>query len=262
MAYIKESFVSIDKKIIITKKRHSLFAMPQNPRVKQRRMPKTEKTDLTQERINERIRKEKYTRLLADNFRGGDYYLTLTTKEKMAPEELKESVKKFMRKISQVYKKATGVRIKYFRALENLLGRGRPHAHLLIPAFCSPAEIRYLMRSLWPDGHVHVQIYGGGAEDAANIAGYFTKEEKKETGAKIDTSRGNLIRREPKKKIIHAETFSDEIKPPKGYRVIKALSYNTTTAAGAYQIAVFEKIGGRPDADTKTNWIQNKRPGG
>ena len=118
------------------------------------------------------------------------------------------------------------------------------------------------MHTLWPDGHVHVQIYGGGAEDAANVAGYFAKQDKKETGAKIDTSRGNLIRRKPKKKIVHAETFSDDIKPPKGYQVIDRLSYNTNTAAGDYQIAVFEKIGGRPDADTKTNWIQNKRPGG
>jgi hypothetical protein len=99
------------------------------------------------------------------------------------------------------------------------------------------------MRDIWPEGHAKVELYGGGAEDAANVAGYFTKQERRETGAKIDTSRGNLIRREPTKKVVHAETFRDDIKPPRGYRVVKSLSYNTFTAAGyPYQIAVFEKI--------------------
>lgn len=243
MAYIEEKFISVDKKVIIQKKHHSLFCMPNNSRIRQRRLPRTGTTDLTQEKINERVRKEKYTRLLADNFRGGDFYLTLTTSEKMTPDELKESVRKFMRSLGRQYKKTTGERLKYFRVLENLEGRGRPHAHLLIPSFCSPAEIRSLMRDIWPEGHAKVELYGGGAEDAANVAGYFTKQERRETGAKIDTSRGNLIRREPTKKVVHAETFRDDIKPPRGYRVVKSLSYNTFTAAGyPYQIAVFEKI--------------------
>lgn len=243
VAYVKEKFVSVDKKIIIQKKHHSLFCMPENHKIRQRRLPKMNVTDLTQEKINARVRKEKYTRLLADNFRGGDFYLTLTTAEKLTPDELKAKMKKFMRELGRHYKKSVGERLKYFRVLENLEGKGRPHAHLLIPAFCSPAEIRNIMREMWQHGHVKVELYGGGAEDAANVAGYFTKETKRETGAKIDTSRGNLIRREPTKKIVHAETFRDDIIPPRGYRVVKSLSYNTHTASGfAYQIAVFEKI--------------------
>lgn len=257
--YVHEKFISQDKRIIISKKHHSLCAMPLKPKIRQRRMPKVNETDWTQEKINERMRKEKYTRLLADNFHPGDFYLTLTTGEKMLAEDFKEAVQKFMRSLSRRYKKVTGERLKYFRALENM-SRGRPHAHLLIPAFCDSAEIRILMKEIWTLGHVKVEIYGGGAEDAANVAGYFTKESRKETGAKIDTSRGNLIRRKPTKKIVHAETFSDEIKAPKGYRVVKSLSYNTLTQSGyAYQIAVFEKIErGKAYADKKADWIQDK----
>lgn len=260
--YVHEKFVSQDKRIIISKKHHSLCAMPTKPKIRQRRMPKTKETDLTQEKINERMRKEKYTRLLADNFRYGDFYLTFTTAERLTPEAFKQLMKKFMRKLSDRYKKITGQRLKYFRCMENMAGRGRPHAHLLIPKFCTMGEIRQLMAELFTAGHVHVKPYGGGAEDAANVAGYFSKQTFKESGAKIDTSRGNLIRREPTKKIVHAETFSDEIRPPKGYRVVRNLTYNTKTAAGYdYQIAVFEKIEkGKLYADEEIDWIQDKRP--
>ena len=245
MAYIQEKFISADKKIIVVKKHHNLFAMPTKAKIRQRRLPKTNETKETQKEINERQRREKYMRLLADNFHAGDFYVTFTTAEKMTAEELKLSMKNFMKRLRREYEKRTGEKIKYFRVLENLVGRGRPHAHMLLPKFCAADEIRGLMARLWPGGHVSVQIYGGEAMDAYKVSAYFTKQEKKEHGAKIDTSRGNLIRREPKKKIIHAETFSDEIKAPAGYRVVKPLSYNTKTTAGYdYQIAVFEKIEG------------------
>ena len=243
MAYVQEKFVSVDKKIMIVKKHHSLFAMPTKAKTRQKRMPKTRETEEKQERINERIRREKYMRLLADNFRAGDFYITFTTAEKMSADEFKLSMRNFMKRLRREYEKRTGTKIKYFRVMENLVGRGRPHAHMLISAFCDAAQIRKIMADLWVDGHTQVKIYGGMAADAYNVAGYFTKQEKKTSGAKIDTSRGNLIRREPTRKIVHAETFSDDIKAPKGWSVVKNLSYNTHTQGGwQYQVAVYEKI--------------------
>jgi hypothetical protein len=248
--YIRERFISIDKKIIVQKKHHNLFAMPTKEKIRQKRLPKKNETDVTQEKINERIRREKYMRLLADNFRAGDFYITFTTSEKMTAEDFKESVRRFMKRLRREYQKRTGEKIKFFRALENLIGRGRPHMHMILPNFCDAAEVRPLFRKLWPEGHVRVEIYGGAAKDAHGIANYFCKQDKKEHGAKIDTSRGNLIRREPKREIVHAETFSDEIKAPAGYYVVKSLSYHTVTAAGYdYQIAVFEKIEGSHSED-------------
>lgn len=235
--YIRERFISADKKIIIQKKYHNLFAMPTKEKVRQRRLPKTNETNLTQEKINERQRKEKNMKLLADNFRAGDVYGTFTTHKKMTPEEFKASVKNFMKRLRREYKKRTGEKLKYFRVLENLKGSGRPHMHMLLPKFCDQSEVRRILEDLWGDGFVSVQVYGGMARDAANVAGYFSKQSKKEQGAKIDTSRGNLIRRESTREIIHAETFSDEIKPPAGYSVVNALTYFRVD----YQMVVFEK---------------------
>jgi hypothetical protein len=55
----------------------------------------------------------------------------------------------------------------------------------------------------------------------------------------------NLIRTKAvKKQITKAETYRDEIKAPKGYHVVKALSYNGWTQDGhSYQHAVFERDG-------------------
>lgn len=242
MAYIQERFLSADKNILIVKKYHNLFAMPTKETLRKKRGPAVNQTTETQEKKNERHRKEKNMRLLIDNFKAGDYYITFTTAEKLTAEEFKAEMKNFMRRLRREYEKRMGEKLKYFRVQENLIGRGRPHAHMLIPKFCPAEIIRGLLDGMWAAGHVSVDIYGGKAQDAYNVASYFSKQDKKEHGAKIDTSRGNLIRKKPKKEIIHRETFRDEIIAPKGYYVVKPLSHNIKTEAGDYQIAVYERV--------------------
>lgn len=240
MAYKNIKWTSQDGRIIISKKYHTCRTMPKNPKIKERRAPRTQETDPQQEKINERHRREKNIRLLADNFHPGDNFITLTTDERKSGEEFKKITKLFMDKLRRAVKK-TGQQLKYFRVLENLKGRGRPHAHLLINKFCDDGDLVKLLRKIWPHGFSQIKAYGGQITDAYNVASYYGKQSKKETGAKIDTSR-NLIRREPKKMVVHAETFRDEIKPPKGYRVVLPLSYNGYTQDGyPYQCAVFER---------------------
>ena len=55
----------------------------------------------------------------------------------------------------------------------------------------------------------------------------------------------NLIRTKPvKKQIKSADTYSDNMTPPKGYHLVKALSYNGYTVDGyPYQHAVYERDG-------------------
>ncbi|MBQ6481731.1 MAG: hypothetical protein IJI45_11485 [Anaerolineaceae bacterium] len=242
MAYIQERFLSADKNILIVKKYHNLFAMPTKESLRKKRGPAVNQTTESQKKKNERHRKEKNMRLLIDNFQAGDYYITFTTAEKLTAEEFKAEMKNFMRRLRREYERRMGEKLKYFRVMENLIGRGRPHAHMLIPKFCPAEIIRGLLDGMWSAGHVRVDIYGGKAQDAYNVASYFSKQEKKEHGAKIDTSRGNLIRKKPKKEIIHRETFREEIIAPKGYYVVKPLSHNIKTDAGDYQIAVYQKI--------------------
>lgn len=256
MSYVKEIFTSVNKDIIIVKKYHNHFAAPTKAKTKQKRLPKTNETDLTQEKINERVRKEKYTRLLADNFKAGDFYITFTTATKMAAEEFKLSMANFMKRLRREYAKWTDEKVKYFRVMENLEGKGRPHAHMLIPSFCPIEKIRAIMARLWPDGHTQVKVYGGEGEDACTVAGYFSDQDKKDKGAKIDTSRGNMIRREPKKYIIHAETFSDDVRPPKGYRIVKKPSNITNT----FQYVVFQRIEELPEGRKSVNDMGRRKP--
>jgi hypothetical protein len=120
MAYITEKFISLDKRIIIQKKYHSHFAMPESSKVRKKRLPKEKPTEEQQKKINERLRAEKYVRILADNFFQGDYYITFTTKEKMTPEEFKLEMKRFMDRLRKEVMKRTGEKPKFFKALENL----------------------------------------------------------------------------------------------------------------------------------------------
>ena len=60
-------------------------------------------------------------------------------------------------------------------------------------------------------------------------------------------TRQNLLRRDPVKEIVtRSETYREEIRAPKGYRVVEALSYNVRTDEGyPIKVAVFERIGGK-----------------
>ena len=253
MAYIRSFFESLDKRIMMVKKYHTRFVLPENPKVKQRRMPKVEQTTEKQAEVNNRQRIDKYFRLLADNFHAGDFWLTLTTEEAMTPEDFKGEMRGFMKRLRRFCKRKTESSLKYFRVLENLI-KGRPHADILIPKICSYEEMLSAIKELWTAGFAKLVPYGGAAEDAHQLASYYCKQNKKEHGAKIDTSRKNLIRREPKKKIIHAETFRDEIKAPQGYEIVKKLSYTIQTETGPYQVAVFRKVEDRKGACRHDRW--------
>lgn len=243
MAYTEEKWKSKDGRLIVSKKYHSVHVMPKDPKIKQKRAPRTGPTTETQEKINERHRQERNMRLIADNFQAGDFFLTFTTETRMTAEELKHAVKNMMDKLRRRCEKMSGEKLKYFRVLENLVGRGRPHAHMLVGRFCTDAEMLDILRKIWPHGHVQLKAFGGQAIDCWQVANYYSKQSKKENGARIDTSR-NLVRRAPKKRIIHRETFRDEIKPPKGYHVVKPVSYNSVTHDGyPFQIAIFERDG-------------------
>jgi hypothetical protein len=133
-------------------------------------------------------------------------------------------------------------------------------------------KMKQELEKAWGLGDCHFKPYEGAAMDAARLAAYMTKEdalttklnekakamkegldikkldaeikELKSKRSRICPSK-NLIRTKAvKKQITKAETYRDEIKAPKGYHVVKALSYNGYTIDGyPYQHAVFESDG-------------------
>lgn len=274
MAYMKKTWRSHDKSILIVDKYHSLKVMPKNPFIREKRRPRIGGcTSELQEKINLRHRTENLSRLIMDNFKPGDWWVTFTLEEKVGVEKFKQQYGKMTRTLRDFYRKH-GQEFKYIAVHENLTGRGRLHGHMIIPFLPGVPfpKMKQELEKAWGLGDCHFKPYEGAAMDAARLAAYMTKEdalttklnekakamkegldikkldaeikELKSKRSRICPSK-NLIRTKAvKKQITKAETYRDEIKAPKGYKVVKALSYNGYTIDGyPYQHAVFEADG-------------------
>ena len=240
MAYMRSSWMSHDGRFRIEKRYFSHRAVPSSPEVREQRARKQNMTRAAQAEVNRRLRAEKLSRLLLDNFTSGDWYFTLTLAEVMDAAALQEAFAQFKRRVRAIYRKA-GVPARYISVLENLSGGGRPHGHILLPAL-RKAELEEI-KALWPHGNVEVKLYGGHVRDAERLADYFTKEKIAARSGRIQPSR-NLIRTEPKRaRVSRSEVFKREIAAPKGYCLLKDLSYSTFTAEGyPLVIAFFERM--------------------
>ena len=128
MAYRRSRWESQDKRFRIEKKYYSFRALPMRPEIREKRAKRQNVTKETQAAVNRRLRAEKLSRLLMDNFAAGDWYLTCTYAEHPEVESVPKEFEKFKRKLRTIYKKA-GVPMKYISVLENLTGAGRPHPY-------------------------------------------------------------------------------------------------------------------------------------
>lgn len=275
MSYMQKRWMSAREQFIIQEKYHSQRNMPKNPLIRERRRPRSGAgTPDEQKMINLRHRTENLTKLIMDNFQEGDWWVAFTLKEMVGVKKFKDEYGKMLRRL-RTHFHSLGQEFKYIAVQENLEGRGRLHGHILIAGQMAFSEIKRIMGKVWKLGDCHAKPYAGDATDARGVAKYMTKQdtienrmEKKEgliaTGKmlgkvdkeavrkldiEIDSKRSvvcpskNLIRTPTEKKeIVRAETYREEIKAPKGYRVVKELSYNGWTADGyPYQHAVFER---------------------
>lgn len=248
--YIKRTWNSRDTRFRIVEKYHSQRALPKNPLVREKRRPRTGAgTPEWLRKANLRQQTDRLCRLLMDNFHVGDWYVTFSAASaKTSKEEVEAAYVKMVRKLRDAYH-ACGIEWKYVAVLENLNGRGNKHGHILIPGGIAFTELKKLMRKAWPLGAAFAKPYGGDAMDARRLASYFVKEDcykdsdasDKGQRSRLRTSK-NLVRREPKKKVVSAETWREEVRPPKGYHIVLELSYSGYTMDGyPYQRTIFEK---------------------
>lgn len=273
MAYMEKRWRSHDRRFLIVDKYHSQRSMPKKTIIRERRSPRMGKTSESQERINLRHKTENLTRLIMDNFQVGDWWITFKLEETVPVKEFKEEYSRMIRHMRGFYRKY-GIDLRYIAVHENLTGRGRLHGHIIIPALPGVqfAQMKREMEKAWKLGDCHFKPYEGKCMDARKLAAYMTKEDvlttklnekEKALREKADVKKldaeikelkskrsricpsKNLIRTKTvKKQITKAETYRDEIKAPKGYRVVTQLSYNGYTADGhPYQHAVFERTG-------------------
>lgn len=275
MGYWKKSWKSRDGSVQIVDKYHSQKMQPRNPLIREKRRKRTGVSTPTQEQVNLRHRVDRLARLLLDNFTVGDWWVTFKLAEPVDEKTFRREYEKMIRRLRDAYRK-DGHELKYIAVLENLSGHGRMHGHIIVNNISAFAGLKKLMKTAWQLGDCHIKPYGGDAMDAQRLASYMCKEdmtgkairEKKKlmtagrNGQKIDGRQikkldriisersriclsTNLVRTKPKKEVVsRAETYREEIRAPRGYHVVKELSYNGWTVDGyPYQHAVYERDG-------------------
>jgi hypothetical protein len=249
---------------------------PRNPLVREKRRKRSGVSTPTQEQVNLRHRVDRLARLLLDNFTVGDWWITFKLADTVDAKTFRREYEKMIRRMRGEYRKG-GHELKYIAVLENLTGRGRMHGHIIVNNISAFAGLKKLMQTAWQLGDCHIKPYGGEVMDAQRLASYMCKEdvigkairERKKlmtaarNGGKVDGRQlkkldriivgersricpsTNLVRTKPKKEVVsRAETYREEIRAPRGYHVVKELSYNGWTVDGyPYQHAVYERDG-------------------
>lgn len=277
MGYWKKSWKSRDGSAQIVDKYHSQKMQPKNPLVREKRRKRTAGTSTpTQEQVNLRHRVDRLARLLLDNFTVGDWWVTFKLAEPVDAKSFQREYEKMIRRMRDAYRKA-GHELKYIAVLENLSGRGRMHGHIIVNNVQPFSVLKKMMRAAWRLGDCHIKPYGGEVMDAQRLASYMCKEDvigkairdkqklqkAAKNGHKVDGRQlkkldhiivgersricpsTNLVRTKPKKEAVsRAETYREEIRAPRGYHVVKELSYDGWTIDGyPYQHAVYERDG-------------------
>lgn len=276
MGYWRKRWKSQDEKVLIVDKYHSQKMQPRNPLVREKRRKRSGTSTPTQEQVNLRHRVDRLARLLLDNFTVGDWWVTFKLAEPVDAKSFRREYEKMIRRMRDAYRKG-GHELKYIAVLENLSGRGRMHGHIIVNNVQPFSVLKKLMRAAWQLGDCHIKPYGGEVMDAQRLASYMCKEDvigkairdkqklqkAAKNGHKVDGRQlkkldhiivgersricpsTNLVRTKPKKEAVsRAETYREEIRAPRGYHVVKELSYNGWTVDGyPYQHAVYERDG-------------------
>ncbi len=174
-------------------------------------------------RINERNRIKKLRRLIYENFSDEDWHLTLTyQKDKRPnPEQAKEFLDKFIKKMRKEHKKQ-GKKFKWIAVTE--FYNKAIHHHLIINDYDFTVK---LVKELWIYGSPNFSgLYKN--DDYEALAVYLIKETSK---SKSDpdiknkpTYRASRNLRKPKEttKIISSKNFLKPPKPPRGWYIEKS----------------------------------------
>lgn len=191
---------------------------------KSKRMKNWRETPEKMKRINRKRAQEHLRWLILANFHKDDWRLDLTYANPEPPtEEAIKRLRAFIRALRRVYRNH-GEELKYIYTTER---KGhRIHHHLLINnvAGISREEIA----QCWPWAKLNYQsmhFYDGGIDDAGRIATYFIKETD-ETIRDEDSPQKwrcvpsrNLEKPKITREVIHARTWRENPKPPKGYEL-------------------------------------------
>lgn len=229
------------KKLISKNIMHVTDYVSKRAYVKNRkRAPKAETTPEAMEKVNQRRAELKLRLLIDNNFRSGDYYLTLTFKKKVDWEEAKAAIQKFNRNM-RAYVKRQGGEYKYLYVPE---GKNRIHFHILI----SKTVELYpnVIKRYWPHGLVEIKLYQGEVEDAMRISSYFVKEERAYHGKDVVFTRRwnastNLVQPKERVEVIKSDFWRERISVPSGY-YLDADSVFVGVSVDGYPFRVYQLL--------------------
>lgn len=230
MGYMRKVQRTIDRRIIAKDLYYTYHALPENKEARKTRAKRRKQTPEQQKEINRRHAVMRLSMKMANNFKAGDWYVILTIGGTVPPKkEVKKAFDRFMANLRRYYKKKRK-ELKYIAVMENMSGRGRPHAHILINAL--DAEDMEVIKKYWTLGRPRVELFGGDVDDCSKMAAYFKKEDVEEHSGRLRTSTNLISPVEKKEKVKRSECYSTRIIPPKGYHVHKRLTYQGYTKDG------------------------------
>lgn len=206
MKYIKQTIVA---GCTILK---SVFPSTGTRKPGQKRRPKVNKTPESVKKTNLRNAIIKLTAIINENFKNGDYHITLTNADDPSMEETKERMQKFLRRMRGRSKaKTSGFLWKWVAAIEN---KNKPHIHMV----CSRVD-RKVIEACWTWGHVNFSPLDTDGE-YSGLADYLVKETE-ETFREPDaiqkqrfTHSRNCVIPQPRQKQISKAEYLREIDYP------------------------------------------------
>lgn len=243
MPYIEEVCVA-GKTIEVNKYYSYRYHSPGEKRSKKEK-PSSE----AQKKVNQRKAAKELRRLMNANFEDGDLLVRLDFFKELFPEgseRMQKLMQKFIRKLRAEFAKM-GKELKYIYVKE-VGPRGGRHVHIVMTK-CDTD----VLRKCWTHGGIHVDPLISNGQ-YRKIADYFIKYAAKteETEGKLIGKRWypsrNLVRPEPKKRIISAGAFRKNFKELEGYFVEKesiqsGISEVTGFAYFSYTLVATQKRG-------------------
>lgn len=174
-------------------------------------------TSEKQEVLNKKQRMKKLMRLLNCNFCKGDLWITLTYAVRPDIDTAKKEEARFLRKLRNAYKRATGKPLRYIAVTEAGDKYGRLHHHIICKSFeITPAALL----SMWGLGRVDIGTVDGDPYFRWLML-YIDKAERSIKGAKAYTCSRNLIKPTvaPVKRL-KRNIFNTPPRVPKGYYIL------------------------------------------
>lgn len=272
MSYMKRTRTTPNGDVIEMSLFYTYREQPKDPKVREKRAPRTNQTPDAQKAANLRRSQNDVKMKLASNFQAGDCYMTLTLKPKAimdtegeihyepwSEEEAKKAWRSFYSRLMKYYKEH-GDHLKYMGVMEISKSGKTVHFHIVFSASSQPDALEQIRR-FWKHGFVDIKFYGGTISDAAKVAAYL----KKKNENKIMSSKGLMKPIAKTEKVHRSEAWRPTIVAPKGYHVVKddRCTWRGFTSDGYPMVMVtFERdrARGRYSNDDKRYRSEPERP--